>query len=178
MFEDRRLIWQLKTGRQQALVRVYDKYKRYLLKIAHGLLPNSAQAEDVVQDVFVSLIQAVESLRVDGNLRGYLVRCLINRIKDLQRMPKPPLRPEVERLPENPDRPDHWVLHNEAIDSINRALAQLPDDQRWIITLHVRGGLKFREIARLEGLSINTVQSRYRYGLAKLRHLLNGKAKP
>ena len=83
MFEDRRLIWQLKSGRQQALVRIYDKYKQYLLKIAHGLLSNSEQAEDVVQDVFVSLIQAVESLRVDGNLRGYLVRCLINRAKDL-----------------------------------------------------------------------------------------------
>jgi len=165
----------LKTGRQQALVRIYDKYKQYLLKIAHGLLSNSAQAEDVVQDVFVSLIQAVESLRVDGNLRGYLVRCLINRVKDLQRNSKSPLRPEVEFLPKNPDRPDHWVLHNEAIDRINRALAHLPEDQRWVITLHVRGGLRFREIARLEGLSINTVQSRYRYGLAKVRHLLNGK---
>ena len=98
MFEDRRLIWQLKTGRQQALVRIYGKYRQYLLKIAHGLLSNSTQAEDAVQDVFVSLIQAIESLRVDGNLRGYLVRCLINRIKDLQRIPKSPLLPDPDSM--------------------------------------------------------------------------------
>ena len=175
MFEDQRLIWQLKTGRQQALVRIYHKYKQYLLKIAHGLLSDTTQAEDVVQDVFVSLIQAIESLRIDGNLRGYLVRCLINRIKDLRKQRHAHADAGVDRVPETLDRPERWILLNEAIDNINRALAQLPEDQRWIITLHLRGGLKFREIARLEGLSVNTVQSRYRYGLAKIRHLLNGK---
>ena len=178
MFEDRQLIWQLKTGREQGLVRIYGKYKYYLLKIAPGLLTDGAQAEDVVQDVFVSLVQASRSLRVDGNLRGYLVRCLINRIKDLNRIPRPRALPEGDMPVMNGDQPERWVLHNEAIDRVNRALAQLTDDQRWVITLHVRGGLKFREIARLQGLSINTVQSRYRYGLAKLRHLLNGEMKP
>jgi RNA polymerase sigma-70 factor (ECF subfamily) len=76
------------------------------------------------------------------------------------------------------NRPERWVLQEDAMARVDRALAQLPDDQRTTITLHVRGGLRFREIARLQGVSINTVQSRYRYGLAKLRCLLNGEMKP
>jgi RNA polymerase sigma-70 factor (ECF subfamily) len=54
------------------------------------------------------------------------------------------------------------------------ALAQLPQDQRQVIVLHVLGSLRFREIAHQSGESINTIQSRYRYGLVKLQSLLNG----
>jgi RNA polymerase sigma-70 factor, ECF subfamily len=178
MFEDQRLIWQLKTERQDALVRVFEKYRRYLLKIAHGLVTDASQAEDVVQDVFVSLVGATGSLRVDGNLRGYLVRCLLNRVADLKRGRRPSSVPVREAANIDPDRPERWVLQDEGMVRVNEALAQLPDDQRVVIALHVRGGLRFREIARLQSLSINTVQSRYRYGLAKLRRLLDGEVKP
>jgi RNA polymerase sigma-70 factor (ECF subfamily) len=178
MFEDQRLIWQLKTGRQEALVRIYDKYRRYLLKIAHGLVTDVSQAEDVVQDVFVALVRSTPSLRVDGNLRGYLVRCLVNRVQDLKRGRRPSSLPDGDIAGVEEDRPERWVVQTEEARSVNDALALLPDDQRTTIILHVRGGLKFREIARLQSVSINTVQSRYRYGLAKLRNLLNGQVKP
>jgi len=51
-------------------------------------------------------------------------------------------------------------------------MAELPVEQREVITLHLHAGLTFREIALQLGLSINTVQSRYRYGIEKLRTLL------
>jgi RNA polymerase sigma factor (sigma-70 family) len=54
------------------------------------------------------------------------------------------------------------------------AMAQLPPEQRRVIVLHVLGSLRFREIAQQTGESINTVQSRYRYGIRKLQILLNG----
>lgn len=178
MFEDQRLIWQLKTGRQEALVRIFEKYRRYLLKIARGLVTDASQAEDVVQDVFVSLVGARASLRVDGNLRGYLVRCLINRVADLKRGRQASSLASDQVAGVDGDQPERWVVQDEEMVRVNEALARLPDDQRLTITLHVRGGLRFREIARLEDVSINTVQSRYRYGLAKLRRLLDGEVEP
>jgi RNA polymerase sigma-70 factor (ECF subfamily) len=57
---------------------------------------------------------------------------------------------------------------------LGRALKRLPDEQCEIIVLHLQGGLTFKAIAGALGLSINTVQSRYRYGLEKLRDLLKG----
>ena len=178
MFDDQRLIWQLKTGRQEALVRIFEKYRRYLLKIAHGLVTDASQAKDVVQEVFVSLVQTTASLRVDGNLRGYLVRCLVNRVQDLKRGRRTSSLPAGDIVGADEDRPERWVLQDDEIVRVNEALAQLPNDQRMTITLHVRGGLRFREIARLQDVSINTVQSRYRYGLARLRRLLDGEVKP
>ena len=56
--------------------------------------------------------------------------------------------------------------------SLYGALAELPYEQREVIVLHLHGELRFREIARYQGVSTNTVQSRYRYGLDKLRTLL------
>jgi len=61
----------------------------------------------------------------------------------------------------------------EDMQRINDALAQIPYEQREVVTLHLKAGMKFREIARLQNGSVNTIQSRYRYGLEKLRLLLD-----
>ena len=57
-------------------------------------------------------------------------------------------------------------------------MAQLPYDQREAVILHLQAGMKFREIANSQNVSINTIQSRYRYGLERLRSLLDGKVTP
>jgi RNA polymerase sigma factor (sigma-70 family) len=56
---------------------------------------------------------------------------------------------------------------------LRKALNQIPYEQRETVILHLKAGMKFREIARLQGASISTVHGRYRYGLNKLRSLLN-----
>jgi RNA polymerase sigma-70 factor, ECF subfamily len=59
--------------------------------------------------------------------------------------------------------------------NLRRALAALPADQREVLVLHVWGELTFSEVGKLLGVSSNTVASRYRYGLTKLRELLLAK---
>jgi len=53
-------------------------------------------------------------------------------------------------------------------------LARLPFEQREVVVLHLRAGMKFRQIAKLQDISVNTIKGRYRYGLSKLRSILNG----
>ena len=65
------------------------------------------------------------------------------------------------------------MLH-EQLQQLTSALDQLPFEQREVLMLHMYGGLPLRAIARTNGHSANTVMSRYRYGLGKLRSLLNG----
>jgi RNA polymerase sigma-70 factor (ECF subfamily) len=57
------------------------------------------------------------------------------------------------------------------------ALARLPLEQRETIVLHLKADMKFKQIARMQGISISTVQGRYRYGLSKLRTILDGELK-
>jgi RNA polymerase sigma-70 factor (ECF subfamily) len=52
-------------------------------------------------------------------------------------------------------------------------MAQIPYEQREVVTLYMQGDMTFRQIAKIQNASINTVQGRYRYGLNKLRSILN-----
>jgi len=66
------------------------------------------------------------------------------------------------------------MIHDEELGRLADALATLPYEQREVIVLHLNGDLTFREIAVVQGMSINTVRSRYRYGIDSLRSMLNG----
>ena len=74
--------------------------------------------------------------------------------------------------------PDGEAIFGEESRLLSRAVEELPYEQREVVMLHLRGGLKFAEIAQSQNVSINTVLGRYRYGLEKLRSKLNGEVFP
>jgi len=171
LLKDRRLVHRLRRGDVDALHQVYHRYKDDLLAEAMSLLGDAHAAEDCVHDVFVHFAEVPADLRVNTSLRGYLVRCVANRAKNmLKRRPRPLELPTDE--PQSDDCPVHGSMASEESKRVFETLAQLPAEQREVITLHVHGQMRFREIAEQLELSINTVQSRYRYGIEKLRTLL------
>jgi RNA polymerase sigma-70 factor (ECF subfamily) len=179
MIEDKLLIWKFKRGSSDALRRIYKKYKNNLLKIASGLSNDTAAAEDIVHDCFVSLAQSPEKLRVNGNLRSYLATCVANRARNAnlarQRCETPGLNEAASAVSDS-KRPEQWIIANERLKMVNSALARIPYEQREVIILHLHGGIKFKTIAESQNVSINTVLSRYRYGLEKLRSILDSEA--
>ena len=80
--EDKLLIRKLKKGSNEALCRIYEKYEEHLLASAISLLYDVGSAEDVVHDVFVLFAQSADKLKLDGNLKGYLTRCVVNLARD------------------------------------------------------------------------------------------------
>jgi RNA polymerase sigma-70 factor (ECF subfamily) len=66
------------------------------------------------------------------------------------------------------------VIFTEQAAKLSQAVGQLPDEQREVVLLRLTADMKFRDIAKVQQVSINTVQGRYRYGLDKLRSVLNG----
>ena len=176
MFEDKWLLWRLKQGSSAALCTIYEKYKNTLLGLAIALSNDKTIAEDIVHDVFVSFAQSASRLQLRNSLRSYLLTSIANRARNLGR---DKIRPalDVDDLEiAGPDsvRPDCLAISNERLRQINSALAQLPYEQQEIIILHLQSGLKFKEIAKSQDISINTIQSRYRYGIDKLRSILDG----
>ena len=174
--EDKLLIWKFKRGSTEAFCRIYDKYKDYLLKISAGLINDKSVAEDVVHDVVVMLAQSAESIKLAGNLKSFLATCVANRARNVNnhgRLRAAGDLDQAESIISRSPRPEQWVIRNEQFERLNNALSQLSYAQREVITLHLHGSMKFRQIAKLQQTSINTVQSRYRYGIDKLRSLLN-----
>ncbi len=175
MLEDKRLLLRCRRGDNQALERIYHKYKRDLMGLAVSLPRDRALAEDVVHDVFVSFVKIAPEVRLHSSLKGYLLSSVVNRIRRLARQPDPLDRVINDPVPEdgNGTEPYDCVLTREQSQQIERALQQLPAEQHEVIVLHLYAGLTFRAIARIQGVSASTVRSRYRYGLKQLAPLLD-----
>jgi len=180
MIEDKLLIWRFKRGSSDALCRIYKKYKDNLLRLASALSNDQNAAEDIVHDFFVSFAQSPEKLKLNGSLKSYLATCVVNRVRNAniarQRQETAGLN-EAESAVSNSKRPEQWIIDSEQLRQLNNALAQLPYQQREVIILHAQGRMKFKAIAELQDVSINTIQSRYRYGLDKLRSILDSEVK-
>jgi len=178
VLEERLLVWKLRHGSKEALCRLYEKYRDDLLRLAISLLNEADLAEDIVQDVFTSFIRNAEQFQLTGSLKSYLATCVANRARNANRAQRRRQNPGPEvagaEAP-NSTRPDRWIISSEEFRRLNEALVQLPYDQRETVILRAQGGMKFRQIAKLQCAPIKTVQSRYRLGLDKLRSLLNSK---
>ncbi|MGA2093387.1 MAG: sigma-70 family RNA polymerase sigma factor [Sedimentisphaerales bacterium] len=175
MIEDEILKWRFRQGSKEALCRIYEKYLDYLLTLAVCLSNDFNTAQDIVHDVFVRFAASWKDFNQRGNLKSYLTTCVVNQARDNSRKTRrqPDELKEDTLIGSESDCPEHLVTGNETSHQLNRAIAELPDEQRETIILHLKGGMKFREIAALQGESINTVQGRFRYGLDKLRSMLN-----
>ena len=180
MLEDKALIWKFKHGSSDALCRIYQKYKKDLLRLATFLLNDVSDAEDTVHDVFVSFAQSAEKLKLRGNLKSYLLTCVANRARNKNRanqQRKTVGLDQAEPIVSHVKTPEQWIICSEELRQWSDAMAQLPYQQREVVILRLRAGMKFRQIAQLQGISINTIKGRYRYGLDKLRSILNGEVK-
>ena len=171
MLEDKLLVFRCKRGSKDAMCRIYEKYKNYLLTLAKALLNEKTAAEDVVHDVFVSFAQSIDNFQLTGSLKAYLATCVSNLARDRMRA----LREHTKRLdsadPIVPHsyNPEQYSTEKEELTQLRMAISKLPDEQREAVVLHLKGGLKFNEIADLQDVSVSTVHSRYQYALKKLR---------
>ena len=171
---------ELQAGNPQALRFVYAIYKDDLLSLAAFLLKDLPSAEDVLQDVFLHLIEHPPGVRDQNRLKSYLAACVANRARDLLRYRSrtesrgdQPLQPGAE-----PVSPFTWaspvagLVEREDAQLVRRRRLALPQEQREVIVMHLFGSLTFKEISRCLSSPQNTVQSRYRYGMEKLRSSL------
>ena len=173
--EDRLLVFRCKRGCKRSLARIYEKYRKDLVRLAIALLNDTSAAEDVVHDTFAGFVVGLGEFHLTGSLKGYLVTCVANRARNHNKARR-------ERASESLDCPEtaspapgplDRIVCNEQLQRLAGALDELPLDQREVVALHLYGQMTFRAMAESLGVSENTLKARYRYGLDKLRHLLN-----
>jgi RNA polymerase sigma-70 factor (ECF subfamily) len=180
MLEDRILVRKFKSGSRDAFRRIYEKYESDLLTLAANLLGEPSAAEDVLQDVFISFVQSADRFRLKGTLKGYLATCVANRARDYitkKQRQKTVAVDQASQIASNLDEPVQLVANDEQLQRLSQAMTRLPYEQREVIVLHLHGSFKFRQIGKLQNVSIKTAQSRYRYGLDKLRSILSSEVK-
>ncbi len=177
MIEDELLKWKFKAGSKDALQRIYEKYRDYLLTLVMALVNDADLAEDIAQDVFVAFAQSSGTFKLRGSLKSYLATCALNRCRDQIRARKrqPLSLDEATPIQSQFGPPDKRMISDEQSRQVAGAMALLPYEQREVIALHLNAAMKLRHIAGLQNVPTSTVKGRYRYGLQKLRSALNGK---
>lgn len=156
------------------LAALYDAHAAGVYGYAHAILADRAEAEDVVQEVF---LRALARSRWWFGLRnpvGYLYRAARN--EALSRLRKGGVRSraatELSYAAELLVPVESSLESADEAARVNAALLELPVEQREVVVLKVYQNMTFKEIASVTGTSQNTVASRYRYGLAKLKDIL------
>jgi RNA polymerase sigma-70 factor (ECF subfamily) len=165
------LIDGLAQGREEAFAALYDRFGAALFRTALLLLGSRPEAEDAVQDVFVSLVRARPALAGVTNLRAYLFAALRHAAARRAALRKRERSVALTDVPEPAATGPHQADAERSL-RLEQALQTLPPEQRELIALKFDSGLTFAEIATLLGISPNTAASRYRYALDKLRAAL------
>jgi RNA polymerase sigma factor (sigma-70 family) len=150
-------------------------------------VPNEADVEDVLQDVFYRLVEANRLLMPIEYVTGWLFTVARNRITDLFRKKKPESFSDaamedeegellqIEDMLPSPDAgPEALYLRNVLLDELEVALAELPDDQRVVYIAHEMEGRSFKELSEETGVNVNTLLGRKRYAVLHLRERLQG----
>ena len=176
--EDRWLVYCCKRGSGEALRRVYEKYKRDLVVLAVALLQDGHLAEDVLHDVFVAFVAGLPEFRLTGSLKGYLATCVANRARNIRkaRYRGESGLDEAAAVSDGGAGPGERIECNEELQRLAAAMSELSDEQREVIGLHAYGGMSLRAIGKHLAIPANTAKSRYRYGIDKLRSILNSEA--
>lgn len=153
------------------------RYRSRLEAVAYRIVGNQADAEDVVQRVFLALPRA--AYRGSASLWSYLYRAAVNTSVNLLRSRKrnDGLRREVRAQSLTlgataASDPEAQVFEAEALSAVAKALLRVKPQHRRVLVLRINHGLSNTEIARREGIPLATVGTRLRRGREELRELL------
>jgi RNA polymerase sigma-70 factor (ECF subfamily) len=165
------LVRALAKGDSQALSSLYDRYSTILLAVAHRIVGNPKEAEDLLHDVFLEVWRhAGDYDRSRGTVRAWLLMRMRSRALDRKRaqgrsrvvLLENGQMPDGEAPSEDPSLAPDWAV-------VRKKIKELPPDQRVVLELGYFEGLTSAEIAEKVDIPIGTVKSRVARGLATLR---------
>lgn len=154
----------------ELLERIVDAHMDRLFRYAFFRTESRADAEDIVQEVLLRLFRSEKDLARVKDIEGYLLRSIANRCCDYHRRRRRTV-PLDEAAPLVVSDDDG--LPEEERKRLEALLSDLPPEQAEVIRLKTSDRLTFARIAQLTAASEATVKSRFRYGIEKLRNMLN-----
>ena len=176
---DQELISGIRAGDHKAFEELYRMYYVYLCLIAEHITGNSADAEEVVSDVFVRLWNNRDKTEIILSVKNYLIKAVrntsLNYIEQnkLKRKFTDSLDSSDLMLPVwDRDYPLGQMYEKEVMDILEKGINELPDACREIFLLSRNNDLKYNEIADKLGLSVNTIKTQIKIALSRLRENL------
>ena len=157
------------TKKQELIAEIMEAEKKQLFCYACYRLGDANEAEDILQDIFITLCTTPGMTGNIKNMKSYIFRCLSNKCNTLLRSRQMLQIVDIESK-EVSEKEDYQPTNFEQeYTLINKLLSTIPQEQSEVIRLHIHGEKTFREIADILEIPESSVKSRYRYGIEKLR---------
>ena len=149
---------------------LYNEFAREMLTVSHRITQSMPDAEDIIQESFMTSFEKIHKLKEPKNYGAWLKRIVIN--NSLVLIKKQVQFEEVSSISEASEEiEDNWY-ENIPFDKIKAAINNLPDGCRNIFSLYLLENYKHREIAELLNISVSTSKSQYRYALKLMKTAL------
>ena len=174
-----------KLGTQHDMSEVVTTYTGRLQSFIRKRVNTVEDAEDILQDVFYQLVEAESYLKPIDQLTAWIYTVTRNRITDWYRKKKTELLPDFsddeddsilielkELLFDNGSTPEMEYLRSMVWSELEKALEELPPEQRQVFVMNELEGVSFKDISKQTGEPVNTLISRKRYAILYLRDRL------
>ena len=170
------LIARCRTGDRDAHYRIYKLYSKAMFNVGYRITRSEEDAEDVLQEAFISAFRSLDSYRGDATFGAWLKRIVINKAINALNKKK------HESLP---DENEQWDIAEEesppeyrdslTVERVRKAIEKLPDGYRSVLSLYLLEGYDHQEIGEILAISESTSKSQLNRAKAKLKELLNAK---
>ena len=160
-------------GDQVAHHSLYKLYARAMYNVGYRIVRNEEEAQDVLQEAFVSAFRNLHSYRGDATFGSWLKRIVVNKALNAVN------RRKFDPIPENEDwdiaEPETEIAYRGdlTVDKVKHGIEQLPDGYRNVLSLYLIEGYDHQEIAEIMGFTESTSKSQLNRAKAKLRELLD-----
>jgi RNA polymerase sigma-70 factor (family 1) len=166
------LLAKIATGDQHAFKVIYQRFNRQIFTYCVQMLGSEVLAEEVMQEVFLTFWRMGDELLVIRNAEAYLRTLTKNRCLNVLRrvvLETKADRELTKNYVEYHNETEESILLNDTKNLINAAIELLPKQQREVYVLCQNNGLKYEEVAKLLGISVNTVKTHMKRALAAVR---------
>jgi RNA polymerase sigma factor (sigma-70 family) len=166
------LIDRCRGGDSKAYHTLYTLYAKAMYNVSYRITGREEDAEDVLQESFVSAFKNLHHYRGDASFGSWLKRIVVNRSITVLRMRKLEWMPDDENFDVKEDEPSEPYREELTVEHVRAAIMNLPDGYRSVLSLYLLEGYDHQEIAAIHGISESTSKSQLNRAKAKLREYL------
>jgi RNA polymerase sigma-70 factor (family 1) len=174
-YTDEELMLEIKAGNMLAFDILYKKYSKRLYKFAFSILKSDEESENIIQDVFLNLLENRQSVVKDSSVKYYVFSIVHNSaISLIRKKARTTQFIEYLRLHQNlnQDPVNVEFEYNELKDRLDRIVNRLPERQKEVYILHNVEGLRYQDIAKRLKISENTIENHMSRALKTIREKL------
>jgi len=167
------LIGRCQKGDRDAHYRLYKLYSKAMFNVAYRITRNEPEAEDVLQDAFISAFRNLHTYRGDATFGAWLKRIVVNKAINALNKNK------YESFPDD----EQWDVSDEVnvteyregltVERVKKGIEKLPAGYRTVLSLYLLEGYDHEEIGQILGISESTSKSQLNRARAKLKEILS-----